>query len=160
MEITILTIVLIVITAWYAYQTHRMANIMTKDYENKISPIIEFERGSAENSADYFRFSYRIKNYGNNICFVGERKILIYLAENEDINHEIILSNDEEEVNPGTDGLLVGKTIYRKDIPRDEMNRIVNDHVMRFGKEIKVALIVDIAGIDKNYQKRRINIYN
>lgn len=153
--LVIVTIVYVFITRNYSYHTKRMADIMYKDFELRITPQYEVMPTIEMHTEEYIHGVVRIKNKGLNKIYVRNIEIFLISIEPNSLNSQY--SSNYEGVE---DKLTPDKgSIYTFHIVKSEH---ASQHFISrepfFGVVCNVLFRAQIAGPDLDYKKVSITI--
>lgn len=149
----ILTFALIVVTFLYTRATRKMAEVIAKEYEYRISPAIEFIKGSATKSYPEYTTSFSLKNIGSFVCYVQKITLIWYLVEDSDKRGTKTLEEKEKVINPGSD-YYPSYPVRLMESDFSQLGIETTRAKYSIGKDIKIIVELEIAGPDKKFRKR------
>lgn len=100
--LVVITATLVLVTWKYTYHTKRMADVMMKDHELKIKPLIEVELEDGIYTEKDFERTIFIKNIGENKIYIKNKTTYVSTraASGQPIKHLVSKYNDLDEVHP------------------------------------------------------------
>ncbi len=91
----IATLLLVIVTVWYAWATDKTRKIMVKDYELKTTPLLEFKTAIIiSRSWEEFIVSQTIINTGVSFVIVEKAKYIWGLKVNESLDQAVFPDHD------------------------------------------------------------------
>lgn len=101
--LVIVTAILALITFKYVAHTRKMADVMMKDYELRIKPLIDFKMEDGVYSEERFRRDITIRNIGFNKIYTKDRSTVVTVqnASGQPIEYVVNNYNDLMEIPPG-----------------------------------------------------------
>lgn len=152
--LVLVTIVLAGITFWYAKHTKRIADIMARDYESKVSPLIELVRGNGSINLDSYNQQINLFNRGSVVVFIRDIKLRAYLKDRPDVYVVDPLNSNIKEIFPDSEPKSLAIQIRRSEIN----NETIRDTSNKFQDNIRFKVEMEIAGPDGIYQARHYDI--
>jgi len=149
--IIILTAALVEVRYWYATHTKRMAEIMAKDYEIRISPILDVSRVVVDGSFPEIKISFDVKNIGTYVSYIRDIQSSWYMVEQPAKKASKILQTGEIQLNP-EEPKSIPVRLDRDDFAKLDIN--TTPGVYSVSIHIKVQAELEIAGPDRKFVKR------
>ena len=150
----ILAAALIVVTWKYTRATQKMADVIAKDYEIKISPIIEVTKGG---TLSFLRYSGNVNfiHRGHYACYVRDINLYWFLQDHPENKCTKPLIISEIQLTPGQTVPIPVDLFeqYFRALDIDTTQRRYD-----IGTDIKILLEVEIAGPDKDFKKQRYQL--
>jgi len=150
------TIVLVVVTWLYTRQTKRMADIMNKDFELRITPQydIEFEHDRPDQNTQYVGGYVNIRNTGLNTVYVKNKRLFVEEIKkglvkdtkiSEKLGLAILKPEDEYDYRVHADAKLIAITPPVKDD-------------IFFGIVCNIIFTCEVAGPSQDFKVERLTI--
>lgn len=156
-SIIILTAALVVVTWWYARHTKRIAEIMTKDYETRISPLLDVRQGGGTRGFPEAKTSLLVKNLGSYVAFVKNQELRLYMPDRPENSYTRPLQTDEIALFPNSDWITLPVNIAKNDIANLGID--ITPGKYHFGVHIKATLEMEVAGADKNFKLKSYQMF-
>jgi len=148
--LVIVTIIYVSITRNYANHTKRMADVMYKDYELRITPQYEIIPEIESHTKEHFHGYVKIKNKGLNTIYVRNVEIFLIAIEPDSLNSQYQNEYEGEEYKIKPDDSTFH---YFRINKRDHANEPFADRNPFFGEICNVNFRAEIAGPDFNFKR-------
>jgi len=150
------TIVLVFITRRYANHTQRMADIMLKDYQLRITPQYEINTQLIIEELKYIVAGIIIRNVGLTPIFIRNFTVKAVPIVRFEVKKEVLYQVKRQiRIDPGDDGDYTELTVGVSEIvvnPPKEGEKF-------FGKDCNIILTCEISGPTQDFkQERRVII--
>ena len=148
----IATLGLVALTGWYAWHTKRMADVMAKNFEISISPMLDVLPGNARGSFPTYSTSINFRNIGRYVSYLRNITLILFMADYPEATSRKGLHHGEIELNPNSQPKNFPIRLDTEDISSLNMDPTPGRY--SYGVHVKAKIEVEIAGPNKNYNKR------
>ena len=132
LALVLVTLALVVVTWMYARHTKRIADIMVKDYETRLAPLLDVVAGKASSNIDLYEQRLSIYNRGAYAASVRNVELIIYLRDSPDTYEKRTLKEESINLAPNSEPLQFPLIIRREEIANEDIRKFDNKFKGKF----------------------------